>query len=846
MGTCQCENNTYIYINYNNETKELKNFFSRKNARTIQEQPDIIKTEKQKKIRIIKKFIIKNMSRLYKKEKYKGLKMKSRNLFFEEEQLNFQYNKSFFEQKLNKLLTDYFKGKEKIINDLFPYNLIGSLHSFPKLRDKISSYHNDNTLKNKKEYLDNFISFLTDNNLIKTHTKKPNLLSMSKYSFKGLNNMENEESANLGKLLTKKTLKEDDFEKIDETDENRKNNSIEDLKISKKESKVKFNLSWDQINKDNLMKKEIDNFFDVCFGSTKKNFAECQKKSIFLNILIFQEYKKIPKINFTWKLKTLVKLLYYLYLLKKYNFLSDTNNCFYKINSFQMKKKSIIRDKIILNKRESFQNNELKIKLLKKAMVDNFNNEKKIQLESNVIDSMSSILSEEDEKEYYSLISASNEVKLLKTMANEDEKINKIKIEEEKNDNKSELGKMNYGNIINREKCSFQDMIQKVQNLKTNNNIRLNKRTKTTKKNKAVEFIEYYNGQFDETVYLFAGLGTLVSQNLKKLYYGTFRYGCKEGMGILYEIIDEKCMEYYMGEFHDNKIDGYGIKIKIKENNFIYQEGIFEEGDFIKGKLKKIEQRDESIITFNYEGEVKENKLWGLGQLIENIYKVKEGAYYVRERTDYSGEFKYGEKNGNGIETFNDIMENMRNYEYNGNFHDGIKEGYGKITFEKNNFVTRYEGFFKKDRPFQIYGIVNFKSGDIYEGFFDNNIKNYIGLYSFYDNKSKKIIEQYFGGFLDDSKNGIGKTIVEEKEGKMLIGTYKRGEKEGQFEKIIFRNKYIENRKKSGKALTYRLSTYRNNSKSDEKLPREEIKSFPVYEENEIIDNNDNFFFKEV
>ena len=358
--------------------------------------------------------------------------------------------------------------------------------------------------------------------------------------------------------------------------------------------------------------------------------------------------------------------------------------------------------------------------------------------------------------------------------------------------------------------------------------------------------IEYYNGQFDETVYLFAGLGTLVSQNLKILYYGTFRYGCKEGMGILYEIIDEKCMEYYMGEFHDNKIDGYGIKIKIKENNFIYQEGIFEEGNFIKGKLKKIQQKDESIITFNYEGKIKENKLWGLGQLIKNIYKVKEGAYYVRERTDYTGEFKNGEKNGNGIETFNDIMENMRNYEYKGNFHDGIKEGYGTITFEKNNFVTRYEGFFKKDRPFQIYGIVNFKSGDIYEGFFDNNIKNYIGLYSFYDNKSKKIIEQYFGGFLDDSKNGIGKTIVEEKEGKMLIGTYKRGEKEGQFEKIIFRNKYIENKKKSTKVLTYRISSYRNNSKSDEKFPREEIKSFPVYEENEIIDNNDNFFFKEV
>ena len=513
------------------------------------------------------------------------------------------------------------------------------------------------------------------------------------------------------------------------------------------------------------------------------------------------------------------------------------------------KKKSIIKNKIILNKRESFQNNELKIKLLKKAIIDNLNNEIDTPLESNLIDSMSSILTEEDEKEYYSLISASNEVKLLKTMTNKEENINKIKLEEEKNDNNSELRKLYFDLKIIREKCSFHDMLQKVNNLKMNNNIRLNKRTKTDKKNKVFELIEYYNGQFDETVYLFAGLGTLVSQNLKILYYGTFRYGYKEGMGILYEIKDEKCMEYYMGEFHDNKIDGYGIKIKFKEKSLIYQEGLFEEGEFIKGQFKKIEQKnEESIITYYYEGEIKEHKLYGKGKLIENLYIEKEGIYNIKQRTNYIGEFKNGKKNGKGKETFNHVKENNRNYEYEGNFQDGLKEGYGIINFEKNNFVTKYEGFFKNDKPFKLYGIVNFKSGDIYEGFFDNNIKNYIGLYSFYDNKSKKIIEQYFGGFLDDSKNGIGKTFVEEKkEVKMLIGTYKRGEKEGQFEKITFKNKSIEKRQKRRKALTHGLSADRyNNSKRGEKLPREEIKNFPVYEENEIIDINDNFYFNDL
>ena len=209
----------------------------------------------------------------------------------------------------------------------------------------------------------------------------------------------------------------------------------------------------------------------------------------------------------------------------------------------------------------------------------------------------------------------------------------------------------------------------------------------------------------------------------------------------------------------------------------------------------------------------------------------------------YNGEFKNGKKNGIGKETLNKIMDHTKNYEYEGKFVNGLKEGYGVIKYDKNNFVTRYSGFFEKDKPFQKYGIVSFKSGDIYEGFLENNIKDFLGLYSFYKSP-KKIIEIYFGGFLDDSKNGIGKTIVEEKEEKMLIGPYKRGEKEGQFEKIIFKNIFIEKRKKRRKGITeINYLSDRGNNQRDEKLPRIELKTYPVYEENEIIDFNDNYFF---
>ena len=167
-GSCECEKNP-LSIN------ELKNYFNR-NKEISEEETEIINKQKNKKRIIIKKFIIKNISRLYYKEKFINLKAKAQNLFFEKEELNFKYDKIYFEKKVNKELNKFFKQKENIIKDLFPQNLIGSLHSFPKLRDKISTYHNNNILNNQKEYLNDLLSFLTENNLIKSKITNPNTL----------------------------------------------------------------------------------------------------------------------------------------------------------------------------------------------------------------------------------------------------------------------------------------------------------------------------------------------------------------------------------------------------------------------------------------------------------------------------------------------------------------------------------------------------------------------------------------------------------------------------------------------------------------------------------------------
>ena len=848
-GECECENKFLCF-------DELKNVFNR-NKEIPQNEIEFIKREKRKNAAIIKIFIKKNILRLYNKEKNNNIINKSQNLFIEKEEPNFLYNKMYYQKKFNSKLIDFFKKKENIVEDLFPGNLISSLHSFPKLRDKISTYYNNNILINQKEYLNDLIIYLTDHNLI---NKKLTSTNMVKYLLDRikLNEVVNEEhnennrinrntfgKHNVPSLLQKNNLKEK--ENIN-NDNNYIKNTItynQRVEFGNNNNKVKFNVYGDSMDVENLIKREIDNFFDVCFGSTKKNFLECQKKSIFLNLIISEENKRNPQINFTFELRRLIKLLYYIYLLKKYNYISDTNNIFYQINPLLIKRKSVIKDKIILDKNESFFKNEiLKIKLLKNALSNKIN-DPEISLDLNIIDSESSILSEEHEKEDNSVYTSVG-FNLIKTMTKIEE--NKLKIEEEKkNANNESKSEIDIVPINKTKKNSLQYHIQRPSNLKIDKKVRKNQRTKT--ENKAKNIIEYYNGQYDGIIYTYAGLGTLVNQNFKKLYYGTFRYGKKEGMGLLYTCKDIKGMEYFMGEFHQNKIKGFGIKIKVNDTEFIFQEGIFEREYMIKGKQKKIKIKENRIFTYNYEGEMEKNKYFGKGLLTEKryIYRIKDNFYSLFQEINYNGEFMNGKKNGKGKEILTNIIDNNKNYEYEGNFINGLKDGYGIINYNEENFVKRYEGFFKKDKAFQIYGIVDFKSGDKYEGFFENGIKDFLGMYSFYDNTSKKFIEKYFGGYSFDSKNGIGRTIVEDgRENKMMIGTYKKGEKEGKFQVVIFRSEILEKWKQRRNCIIEEnlLTTERYTKR--EIPPRFQTIKFPIYEENEIvdIDDFDNFFNK--
>jgi len=902
MGTCQCERNN------SSKDEELSHFFTRNHESTNninnnsntqinsnikinminsknQEEPNQIEeeniieisTKRQKikdisnihNVRLINNFISKNLNRIYNKDKYNKLKAQTKKMFFEIEEKNFNFDQAYFKHLFDSKLSKFLNNKDNIIKDLFSEKFRKTLYSFPKLKEVLNNEHNNYIFNNHKEFLNEFMSYGITKNIINIDLIEPKVnkqISMVNVPQKNndiikRNNIQNNIfgkgiNINLKKIdNNSKNKKGDKVNKIFRTSKTRnfgikrnieevKNNSFEKEKNNIEDH---FNLTpvKEKITIENIIKKELDKFYEVCF-TTKIPYSDFEKESIFFNLITSEEQEKAT----TLELKNLINVFYYLYLLKKYDFLSDTNRSFYKINPVSIKRKSIITNKIILNRKQSTskKENTIKMKILK-GLFNNKNNE-----ESEESDSLSSILSEDDKKECNSLISTNNDLRFLKYMPknktdkqnSSNNKNNIFLIEEEKTEDiKSENNKS--AKAINMEKIELKEKDKNSFQRKSSKDFNIfHNKIKRTSIN--TNYSEYYNGQYDNTIYLYAGLGTLVNQNMKKLYHGTFRYGKKEGLGIMYQFKEESNMEYYMGEFHKNKISGFGIKLLINNSELIHREGIFDGDYLIKGKYKKIILKSSNtIITINYKGEFENSKFSGTGKLVEKtyIFDQKTGTYEIIQIIEYIGEFFNDKKNGKGKEVLKHYKYSNKSYKYEGNFINDVKDGYGVITYDKTNFVHKYEGFFVKDKPFQIYGIINFKSGDIYEGFFENNLKDNVGLYLFIDSKSKTFIEEYFGGFLEDYKDGIGRTVVKESgESKMLRGNYKKGDKEGQFVKVVYKNDEMRNKKRRYAATedTF-LGNYFEKERKGNKLPRIQIKSFPIYEENEIIDVNDNYLY---
>jgi len=383
-----------------------------------------------------------------------------------------------------------------------------------------------------------------------------------------------------------------------------------------------------------------------------------------------------------------------------------------------------------------------------------------------------------------------------------DNKDNNLK---KKKSNKSVIGK----NLSEQKKIKFSKNTKNFNQERRNTIFHSQKRGKTIKNNSGYNDIELlrkliqenyskleiYNGEYDNNLLLYAGYGTLIKPNHSSLYNGTFRYGKKEGIGIFYREYSQIHFKYYMGEFTKNDFDGFGLSIEFNDKTVKILKGYFYNSKFISGILFIFNENIQNsyLEITKYEGDLEENNsnliiYKNFGHLIKLNYTISKNKkhYELENKYDYTGHFNNGKEEGKGVLRYKFKKENY-SYVYKGNFINGKIDGYGIIEYSDNFFIKKYEGYFNCNKSFYKYGIVYFKSGDIYEGFFDNkNLKSLCGLYWHNNNNDNYEYnlenDNYFGGFFEDKKNGFGRYVsYNDNLTKLFVGNYLAGEKNGVF-----------------------------------------------------------------
>ena len=269
--------------------------------------------------------------------------------------------------------------------------------------------------------------------------------------------------------------------------------------------------------------------------------------------------------------------------------------------------------------------------------------------------------------------------------------------------------------------------------------------------------------------------GIIYNEKNEEIYIGLLRDGIpKEGKSLSIYYDEENIL--YKGDFISFKYDGKGILYYANNNKMKYN-GIFKEGNFIKGILYDITGYKQ------YEGDFKDNKYEGIGVLYYNkSMKVhSKGSFKEGEiingilydidgkKIIYEGEIRNNmPKEGKNLKLYK-----LNGYlRYEGDIFDYSYHGNGKIYEEseyQNNLV--FDGIFNKGN--KVKGILYEDKRKKYEGEFKNDKFNGFGKFYVLDEEDNNYL-YYEGNFVDMEISGKG------------VKYYKNGDKkiEGKFEDI--------------------------------------------------------------
>lgn len=393
----------------------------------------------------------------------------------------------------------------------------------------------------------------------------------------------------------------------------------------------------------------------------------------------------------------------------------------------------------------------------------------------------------------------------------------------------------------------------------------------------------FYKGDMDMYNNQFANIGLLIKPS-RSYYNGTFRNGKKDGYGYIYKFENSREEYYfYFGEWKAGKPHGFGISLSIpkekkgKDSNKTICRGDFKKGRLNSGYYSSIVELEKKILVEQYQGKF-EDKTYKSGEKLMKITYLKDEydnkKFDVESYYFYQGGFKNNIENGKGISIKSFPLLNYRYY-YKGEFDNGCMHGEGVILFDGNFFIRKYEGIFEKDKWFCKYGRLYFRTGDVFEGFFDNSYtKTHLGCYihneensvknhnkiehfnlsehlEFTEQKFDQMNEEYshldagdvfFGQFNNDKKHGFGKYFFKQQE-LIVIGNYIDGERNGKFEtvkKVVLNAKEDDTQDNKKSHINDHIILRKNNSSNTVSEIKEKI--YYLFEGDEVIDKSDKPF----
>lgn len=204
----------------------------------------------------------------------------------------------------------------------------------------------------------------------------------------------------------------------------------------------------------------------------------------------------------------------------------------------------------------------------------------------------------------------------------------------------------------------------------------------------------------------------------------------------------------YKGTWNSNgKMDGLGEYHTLLNGQKLYINGIWDDGDLKKGKVK--------IGNNTYDGDIQNGLFNGKGKM-----EYADGSYF-------EGKFKDGTKK-NGVLTFNNGTV------FEGDFENDEIGKNGKFTWPDGK---TYQGNLKNG-IFDGRGTLKDPEKGIYEGEFKNGIYHGKGKYTWYDEYTKEKGDTYNGEYFDGKKNGYG--VYNFKDGSKIEGCFESGELQGE------------------------------------------------------------------